>query len=199
MTPATLPRGRHRLSREEVVGSQRERLQRALAETMAVKGYARTSVADVLRAARVSRETFYEQFSGKEDCFMSVFEEAYSQLVSAAAVAGSEASGTPIDWFGRVLEAYLEALAEEPALARVFLIEVNAAGPEALRRRAELQQQLVDALALRFGDPSQRFAIEALLAAISALVTARLATGDVAGLRALHTPLVELARKVWTA
>ena len=75
-----LPRGRHSLSREEVAGSQRERLQRAMAEVMAEKGYALTSVADVLRRARVSRETFYELYSSKEDCFMSVFDAAYAAI-----------------------------------------------------------------------------------------------------------------------
>jgi AcrR family transcriptional regulator len=60
-----LPRGRHSLSREEVEGSQRERVQRAMAEAMAEKGYALTSVADILRRARVSRETFYELYTSR--------------------------------------------------------------------------------------------------------------------------------------
>ena len=101
----TLPRGRHRLSRDEVVRSQRERIQRSLAETMAVKGYAGTSVAEVLRSARVSRETFYEQFASKEDCFMSVFEEAYQRLAAAAAPDGLGADSAPQDWFEIVLRA----------------------------------------------------------------------------------------------
>ena len=79
MTP--LPRGRHGLSREQVEASQRLRLMRAMAEVMAEKGYARTSVADILRRARVSRETFYELFDSKEDCFMSAFEQAYAHIL----------------------------------------------------------------------------------------------------------------------
>jgi AcrR family transcriptional regulator len=192
-----LPRGRHRLSRDEVVRSQRERLQRALAEAMAVKGYAGTSIAEVLRIARVSRETFYQQFSSKEDCFMSVFEEAYERLAAATAPGDLAAGATPQEWFAVVLRDYLDALAAEPAFARVFLIEVYAAGPQAMARRAELQSRLVDALAAATGH--DRFATEALLAAISALVTARLATGDINGLRELHGPLCELAGRVWDA
>jgi AcrR family transcriptional regulator len=193
-----LPRGRHRLSRDEVVRSQRERLQRALAEAMAEKGYAGTSVAEVLRIARVSRETFYEQFASKEECFMSVFEEAYERLAGAATAPGDLATGaTPQEWFALVLRVYLDALAAEPAFARVFLIEVYAAGPQAMARRAELQSRLVDAVAA--ATRTDRFATEALLAAISALVTARLAAGDINGLRELHAPVCELARKVWDA
>ena len=60
-----LPRGRHSLSREEVARSQRDRLVRAMADVMAEKGYARTSVADIVRGAGVSRESFYERFGSK--------------------------------------------------------------------------------------------------------------------------------------
>src|SRR3954452_12986371 len=119
-TAQPLPRGRHRLSRDEVVRSQRERLQRALADVMAINGYANSSIADVLRAARVSRETFYEQFSSKEDCFMSAFEEAYERLVSAA-LAEPAGSAEPAERLDQLLGAYLAAIAAEPTHARVFL------------------------------------------------------------------------------
>ena len=76
-TPARpLPRGRHRLPREEVVSSQRTRMLRGMAEAMMEKGYVNTTVADVIGRAGVSRETFYQQFSSKADCFMSAFDAA---------------------------------------------------------------------------------------------------------------------------
>jgi AcrR family transcriptional regulator len=192
-----LPRGRHKLSREEVAAAQRERLLRALGDAMAEKGYARTSVADVLRRARVSRETFYELFDSKEDCFMSAFEDANERLIAAVARArtGPRAeSSTPLQRLEAVLGGYLEALAADPAYARIFLIEVYAAGPAAARRRIELQQRFVSAVAEDFGvdTPEDLFAIQASIAAVYALVTARLAVGDIDGLRALHAPLVSL-------
>jgi AcrR family transcriptional regulator len=195
-----LPRGRHGMSRGEVEGSQRTRLLRAMAEAMAEKGYARTSVADVLRRARVSRETFYELFSSKEDCFMSAFEEAYRHIVEAVAAGpgGGDRGGDPSDWFSVVLENYLTALSADPVTARVFLIEVYAAGPEAMERRQVLQGRLVDAIAAGFGATGreERFAVEAMVAAVVSLVTARLAVGDVDGLRALHEPLMGLAGRL---
>lgn len=197
-TPDRLPRGRHKLARGEVVAAQRERLLRGLADAMAEKGYARTTVADVLARARVSRETFYEQFASKEDCFMSAFEDANAHMLAAITgeepVGGGPPPATPLARLERFLRAYLDALAAEPARARVFLIEVYAAGPEAARRRAELQGRLAAALAADFGltDPGDLFALEALVAAVSALVTQRLAVGDVDGLRALHGPLMGL-------
>jgi AcrR family transcriptional regulator len=192
-----LPRGRHGLTRDQVVRSQRARIFRAMADTMARKGYADTSVAEVLRTARVSRETFYEQFDSKEDCFMSALEAAVD-VVLGAAFAAPPREGTPLERFDRGLRAYLDALAAEPALARMFLIEVYAAGPAALERRAAVQQRFAEALHATFGrrTAGTRFANEALVAATSSMVTARLAAGDVNGLRALRRPLVALARRM---
>jgi AcrR family transcriptional regulator len=197
-TSSRLPRGRHRLSREEVAATQRERLLRAMADVMAVKGYARTSVSDVLRAAHISRETFYEQFASKEDCFMSAFETANERLVAATAEAGPAAGADARRRLDRALRAYLDEIAADPAYARVFLIEVHAAGPAALQRRVELQQRFARALAAALGTRSRDdlFAIEALVAAIGAMVTARLAADDVDGLRALHRPLMRLVDRL---
>jgi AcrR family transcriptional regulator len=194
-----LPRGRHSLSREEVEGSQRERLQRAMAEAMAEKGYALTSVADILRRARVSRETFYELYSSKEDCFMSVFDAAYAAIGAAMTASSGTAdpATTTEPLLARVLDDYLGAIATDPVTARVFLIEVYAAGPEAIERRTALQQGLVDLLAQGLGgDERDRFAVEAGIAAIAALVTARLAVGDVDGIRALRDPILDLLTRL---
>jgi AcrR family transcriptional regulator len=197
-----LPRGRHGLSRGQVEHSQRLRLMRAMAEEMAEKGYASTSVADVLRRARVSRETFYELFDSKEGCFMSAFEEAYVHILDAVSGplqdAGAAADGeSRRELLDRVFGDYLEALASDPEAARVFLIEVYAAGPSAVRRRLELQAGLAEALSAAVGGAAEdRFAVEALVAAVVQMVTARLAVGDVDGLRELRGPVVSLAGRL---
>jgi AcrR family transcriptional regulator len=193
MTP--LPRGRHGLSREQVEQSQRLRLVRAMADVMAEKGYARTSVADVLRRARVSRGTFYELFASKEDCFMSVFEEAYGHILDAISAGARPA---PAQRLSLVLEQYLAAIASDPAAARVFLIEVFAAGDAVLERRLALQRGLVDALAAVVGasEDDELFAVEAFVAATVSLVTARVSTGDATGVRELHQPLLGLAARL---
>jgi len=190
-----LPRGRHKLSREQVVGSQRERMLRAMAEAMAERGYAATPVAEIIHRAGVSRETFYQQFASKQDCFIAGLEQALGGLRVAMAEA-MDGAGEPVERFDRLIGIYLDALASDPATARLFLIEIYAAGPDVARRRVELQQQFLDGLVSVFGVRTERgrFACQALLAAIVALVTNALAAGDIDGLLALRGPLVDLAR-----
>jgi AcrR family transcriptional regulator len=191
-----LPRGRHGLSREQVVQSQRGRMLEALAEAVAEKGYAKTSVADVLARAGVSRETFYEQFSSKEDCFLETFDLAGEILLGR--LTGMPAPGSATERFDRLLGAYLDALASEPAYARVYLVDAHAAGPEALRRRVALQARFTDALAELFDvhEPHERLACELLVAAIGSMVTTRLALGEHAALHELRAPIVDLVRRV---
>jgi AcrR family transcriptional regulator len=199
--PTQLPRGRHGLSREEVVRSQRDRILLALAEATAERGYAATPVAEVLRRAGVSRETFYELFSSKDEAFAAAYDRAVELLLQRITQGHAAAGEAPQDDGARMarvealLTGYLDALADEPAFARVFLIEAHAAGPEPTRRRYETQRGIAVLIAdlLDAHSDAQRFACESLVASISALVTARIATGeDVRGLRA---PLLELLRR----
>lgn len=171
----------------------------ALAESLAERGYVETSVADIIRRAGVSRETFYQQFTSKQDCFAQGFDEQ-SRLLLRAAAEALPSRGKPLERFAAVVDAYLDALADAPDLARLYLVEVYAAGPEMLRRRTELQQAFVDGLAatLRVRSKRDRFACEALVAAITSLVTSRLVTGGPDDVRALRAPLAALAEQIFS-
>jgi AcrR family transcriptional regulator len=134
-----LPRGPHQLARDVVVASQRGRMIDAMAEAVAEKGYAATTVADVVSRAGVSRRTFYEHFADKEDCFLAAYDTGVQLMLDHLVAEATAAEGQ--DWPERMrrgLRAYLEILAAEPAFARTFLIEVLAAGPRGLARRAEV-------------------------------------------------------------
>ncbi|MDT4925986.1 MAG: hypothetical protein QOG01_3699 [Pseudonocardiales bacterium] len=195
-----LPRGRHKLSRDDVAGRQRTRILAAFAEVLTERGYVNTPVAAVLQRAGVSRETFYQQFSSKQDCFIAALEDTVGQLASAISTAVA-VEGAPLDRFDQTMAIYLRALAADPAKARLFLIETYAAGPEAMQRRLQLQAQFVDGLVAIFGAtaPAQRFACEALVGAIVAMVTAKFVNGDVGTLADLRPRLVELAGTWLTA
>jgi AcrR family transcriptional regulator len=138
-TTRPLPRGPHGLERDVVLASQRGRMLGAMADAVAHKGYAGTTVADVVAGAGVSRKTFYEHFRDKEDCFLAAFDTSVDLLLGA--IMAARAPGDDSSWIGLMrarARAYLETLASEPAFARTFLIEVFAAGPRALERRAEV-------------------------------------------------------------
>lgn len=207
-----LPRGRHGLSRDEVAASQLRRMLAAMADAMMEKGYVGTSVADVIKRAGVSRETFYQRFSSKADCFMTAFDTAADDLVGVIEAQvnltrddlrcddGRDAT-TRAEQFEQVFSAYLDALASHPAYARLFLVEVYAAGPEAIRRGIEILNRLADLLAALLGVTSDhgRFACEVLVAAIASMVTEPLVVNDLQALRDLREPMVDLVRRALLA
>jgi AcrR family transcriptional regulator len=134
-TPTELPRGPHSLSREEVAASQRARLMAALTE-LAESGYAAVTIGELARRASVSRGAFYEHFAGKESCLLAAYDHFAGTLI-AAMTEGID-DDTPWDVFvDRALEAYLGTLERDPVAARAFIVEMDAAGAVARRRRRE--------------------------------------------------------------
>jgi AcrR family transcriptional regulator len=108
--------------------------------TVAAKGYAATTVADLTKRAGISRTTFYELFADKEACFLAAYDNAVDVLVRRISAAYEAEERWP-DRARAGLEALLEALAAEPELARLALVDVAAAGPAAQRRfRAAIQR-----------------------------------------------------------
>ncbi|TMQ91726.1 TetR/AcrR family transcriptional regulator [Actinomadura soli] len=167
-----------------------------MAAAMAEKGYVGTSVEDVLKRARVSRQSFYGLFSSKLDCFMAAFDQAIVVLSRRLEDAVAEGGGDPAERFERAVTVYLEALASEPGYARLFLVEVYAAGPEAIQRRSEVQHELAAALAVLMGATggTARFACQIVVSAVGAMVTPAVAAGDMGALRAVGPPVVEHVR-----
>jgi len=183
-------RGEGGLTKDEVTAIQRSRILFAMAEAVADLGYPSVSVADVVSRAGVSRATFYEMFGDKQDCFLAAFDTAIGLLFGGLDIPKDKDPKS----FDVLLASYLESIATHEAFARVFLIDIHAV-PEGTRRRAESQANFAELIAMLFGvtDPRRRFACEAIVAATATLVTARLAVGDLDGIRALHDPLVQLA------
>jgi AcrR family transcriptional regulator len=138
--PRSLPRGRHAAAREIVLASQRGRLLEAMAACVAERGYAATTVAQVVARAGVSRKTFYEHFADKRACFLAAWEAGTDILFDQLAAVAQETE----DWRARLragTETFLEILAAEPEFARSFMIEVLSVGEEALARRAEIHER----------------------------------------------------------
>ena len=131
-----LPSGRHGLTREAVVASQRSRLIDAMARVVAEKGYPATTVADVVERAEVSRRTFYEQFDDKEACFLAAYDAGLAAVLCRIGEAVEVNPAAP--WRDRAragVESFLALLASEPAFAQALQVEILTAGPAALDRR----------------------------------------------------------------
>ena len=190
-----LASGRHRLSRDEVAAHQQQRLFKALASVMGTKGYSNTSVDDLIKAAGVSRATFYQHFDSKQDCFMAGYSRMQRHVIDA--ILDSASTGTPMQRFGIMLDRYLGFMALDPPTARLYLVEVYAAGPDAMRRRLALQQEFVGGVARIFQarTKADRFACQALVAAVSTLVTAALIEGSSADIIALKKPILTFTER----
>lgn len=190
-----LASGRHGLSRDEVAANQKQRLFKALGEVMGAKGYSNTTVDDLIKHAGVSRATFYQHFDSKIDCFMAGYANLQGYVIDV--ILKIPATGTPMQRFAFMLHRYLGLMALDPRRSRLYLLEVYAAGPDAMRRRMELQQEFVDGVAKIFKARSKadRFACQALVASISMLVTTALVEADSDAILALEKPVLKFAER----
>lgn len=194
---AALDEGPARMSGEDVAASQRRRMLAAMVAAVAEKGYVAVAVADVVGRARVSRATFYDQFQDKTDCFVAALQACTDQLVGTLRERAPR-NLAPRDRLRAFLEAYLTGLASFPEGARVCLVEAYAAGPDAARQRHRIQLDFaamvrgMHAELAAAGEPVRPlgdFDFEALVGAVSALATNRVATGGAADLPELLGPL----------
>jgi AcrR family transcriptional regulator len=140
--PYQLPAGRHGLPGDFVIAHQRQRMLAAVVEVCHAGGYGAMSVQDVVVAAGVSRKTFYLHFRDKEDVFLATYDDA-SHRIATTLRAAAEQEDDPVDRVRACLRALLDTVASAPALASLCLVEVLAAGPEALERRDALMGELV--------------------------------------------------------
>jgi AcrR family transcriptional regulator len=143
------------LPREHVSGIQRMRILTAMAEVASERGAGSVTVAHVVARAGVSRRAFYDLFADREECFLAAFDEAIGRVSALV----SEAYGRPGSWRERLragLWAALVWLDEEPATARLCVVEALAAGPRVLERRAVLLRVLLAAVDEGRGDVPRR-------------------------------------------
>jgi AcrR family transcriptional regulator len=129
-----LPRGPHRLSREQVESHQRERILSAVIAMVGTKGYGSTTIGDISGSARVSRDTFYEQFANKEECFLAAYDAITRELLAEIVAVGTS-QASYVDAVRDGIRAYLRFWSERPDAARACTLEIMAAGEKALAQR----------------------------------------------------------------
>ncbi|BEP61931.1 TetR/AcrR family transcriptional regulator [Variovorax sp. V213] len=117
------------------------RLLEGMARAVAAKGYADTTIADIVREAAVSRRTFYEHFTTKAECLVSLYEAASKLALRAVAEAFDPAQ----PWHAQVeraMTAYLDYLAQDPVLLRTLFVEILGLGMPGLAARRRVNAEI---------------------------------------------------------
>lgn len=140
------PSGVRKLPSDLIRAIQRERLIVAMLNAAADLGYLETNVQDVIDRAGVSRPTFYEHFSNKEDCFLAAFDTSAQRLRKQLATAARKGGDVWRDRVRHALEALLRFASREPDTARTMVVEARAASATAVRRRVELMDEFARCL-----------------------------------------------------
>lgn len=174
-----------------------------MAQAVAAKGFADTTIADIVRAAGVSRRTFYEHFATRAGCFIALYEAASHNTLAVlrAAIDPDHAWQTQLD---RALAAYLGSMAQDPALLRSLFIEIHSLGAEGLAARRRVNQELcgfmlqvVNAAGGRGRKPplSEEMAVAAV-GGINELVLRAIEQGRAGALEELAGPASQLVRTI---
>ena len=184
--PARLPRGRHGLPPSVVARSQRTRIVGGTAEVMMSKGYANATVADIVAAAGVSRDVFYEHFADKQNAFLETQQFATQYIVDTCAAAYFSETDWPLRVWS-ALEALLKLVAEHPAIAHLRIVECYAAGAASIRITEEVIRAATIFLEEGFSYRSEarelpRLASQAITGAILEIIHRHVARGEAAEL-----------------
>jgi AcrR family transcriptional regulator len=191
-----LPPGRHGLPRELVAENQRQRIAAGMIAVVVERGYLATTVTQVVAAAGVSRRTFYNYYSDKQEAFFDVYHQVSDFLLEAMTKAEPGARG---GWPAKVrarLAALLDGFAANPDLARFSLGAPPAAGGEVAATYRELLVRLVEVLGE--GRPKRTRAVGpaaeyGLAGGLAALILGTIAEDGGKGLPALLPEITELA------
>lgn len=192
----SIPLGEEKLPREVMEAHQRSRLIEAAIEVFAEKGYAATTIDDLVASGKTGVGTFYAHFDGKENCLLAV----YDAIVAEGRERVLQAAGEADSWrlavcFG--LKHLLDWLAANPARGRVACVEILAAGPAGTARQNVTLQSAVEALRKGRAEAPATAQLPASLEhttvnGIAWLLGRKLATGGAGDLPSLYGELAEL-------
>jgi AcrR family transcriptional regulator len=135
---------RPELPREFIAVHKKRRIMDAIAELTAEKGYEATKIGDIVRRAGVARKTLYDNFEGKEEVFLSAFDAALEEAMRRIEASCAEAEGGWEEQLQAGLQAFLGYVAEQPALARMCMIEALSATPAATERYEDAMRRFVE-------------------------------------------------------
>jgi AcrR family transcriptional regulator len=173
--PLSGPKRRGRKARpfaeRQAVAHPPERVLRALAATVAEKGYAAATVAEVIERAGTSYRVFYGHFEGKDAAVLAALDSGAAQMLASVLPAFHRAGSWP-ESVRAAYEAMFAFAMEEPEYARLGAVEMYPVGSEALRRRDNVMEGLEALLTpgYQLAPETPPIAAEAIGGAIYALI-----------------------------
>jgi AcrR family transcriptional regulator len=181
---------------DAVERNQRERLYGATVVAVAEHGYAATRVADIVEIAGVSRNAFYRYFDNKPDCFLTTLDELAGLAEAQLSEAYRDESRSWRERMRTILAGLIELILEQPSAARVWLVEVYAAGPLAVDRLERVADRLERLAGSAIGEAPDRTqlpveGIRALVGGLRQIIHTRLRHGREGELPALLPDLLD--------
>jgi AcrR family transcriptional regulator len=133
----------------------RRRLLDGLAASIGERGYRDTTVADIVRHARTSKRTFYDQFSSKEECFLELLWLGNQELIARIRAAVDPEA----PWQNQIeqaIDAYVEDIKRRPAITLSWIRELPALGADVGHLQRRGMAALIDMLLDLSGSPGFR-------------------------------------------
>jgi AcrR family transcriptional regulator len=131
--------------RASVDDAFRHRLLDGLAVSIGERGYRDTTVADIVRHARTSKRTFYEQFASKEECLIELL-RTNNEVLIANIQAAVDPEAQWQDQIRQAAEAYVDHIGARPAITLSWIREAPALGAVARPLHRLAIEQLTDML-----------------------------------------------------
>jgi AcrR family transcriptional regulator len=190
----------HDLGRERVIEIQRARILAAMVEECAARGASNVTVAHVVACAGVSRRTFYELFSDREDCFIGAFEEG----IVRASRRLLDNYDPAARWAVRIRSALTSLLAFLDAdrdAGQLLIIGSLGAGSKAMERRQRVVVQMIEVVnegcaESKAGEELPPLTAEGIVGGVLSVLHSRLLDGgldpDGDSLLALTGPLMSM-------
>ncbi len=128
-----------------------------MAAAVSEKGYTTTTIADIVRHARVSKRSFYENFTDKDACLVACYVAMCERALQL--VAQVTASDLPEEQqLEAVVHGFLSVIKLQPKFVRTLLLQIHEIGPRGWKVRHQIHQRFEQIFIeqVSAGNPSTR-------------------------------------------